>query len=235
MKHLLALALGVATGGLSVVAFLLFNPATTESLSPLAVSDNPQLSLSYSAVPGEAIAYTNNGESRIAPNPERIAQLWEPPVRNTELLVAEMFDSRGRVVGVGVKFASWSEDTRLLSGDALVDSVWHIMLPGKGSMLVAQTENRWNYLRDIVVPAYWNSGDNWKGNWHGTLSAGPGTLGMARVHGGSGQLQSIESAAVEMLSAKAYSTSTGPLAADGQLFIELPRSGPEVAAQLPQP
>lgn len=235
MKHFLILLSGMVTGGLLATAFLVFNPAATESLSPLTVSDEPQFSLSYSAVPAEAIAFTNNGDARIAPKPERIAQLWEPPVRNTELLVAKLFDSRGRAIGIGVKFSSWSERTRLLSGEALVDSVWHIMLPDRGSLVVAQTENRWNFLREIVFPAHWSAGDNWKGAWHGTLSAGPGTLGMARMHGGSGELRDIESAAIEMLSAKAYSTSTGPLAADGQLIIEVPSAEPEVAAQATQP
>jgi hypothetical protein len=235
MKTLLVLLAGIVTGGLLAAGGLYFNPAATETLSPLAASEKPQISLSYSAVPAEAIAYTNNGESRIAPMPDRIAALWEPPISNTDVLVTELFDVRGNRVGVGIKFSSWSEKTRLLSGDALVDSVWHVMLPGRGSLVMAQTENRWNFMRDIVLPAYWNAGNSWKGAWHGRLSSGPATLGMARVHGGSGALRDLEALAVELLSAKAYSTSVGPIAADGQLVIELPGAAEELNARAARP
>ena len=100
---------------------------------------------------------------------------------------------------------------------------WHIVVPGQGSLFVEQQENYWSYMREIVIPAYWSAGDNWRGNWNGNITSGPGALGTARVVGGSGVFAGLEMEGVESLSAEAYSVEAGPVAIDGQLTIELPR------------
>lgn len=234
MKYLISLLLGIAAGGVVALALLFFNPFMANvALSPLAVSGQQQLSLNYSAVPKHAIAYTNDGESRISPYPGKILQLWEPPIRQTDVLVTRLLDARNQTAGIGIKFTSRSEDTRILNGEALADSVWYVYLPREGTMLVAQTENYWRYLRDVVVPAHWRSGNGWKGNWHGTMTSGPGALGTARVHGGSGRFRGIEAEAIETRTAKAYSSSDGPVAMQGQLIVELPSARDEMTARTP--
>ena len=40
--------------------------------------------------------------------------------------------------GLGIKFSSRSERTALLKGDAIVDSVWYVYLPGRGSLFIEQ-------------------------------------------------------------------------------------------------
>lgn len=234
MKYLLAFVVGIAAGGIVALSLLYFNPFMAKAaLSPLAVSGQQQISLNYSAVPKHAIAYTNDGESRVAPYPDKILQLWEPPIRQTDVLVTRLLDARSRPAGIGIKFTSKSENTRILNGEALRDSVWYVYLPRQGSLLVAQTENYWSYLRDIVVPAHWSSGNGWKGNWHGTMTSGPGALGTARVHGGSGRFRGIEAEAIETLTAQAYSTTDGPVAMNGQIIVELPAGGDEMTARKP--
>ncbi len=221
MKFLVVLVLGIASGAAVALGFLYYNPLTSaDVVTPLMVSDRRQFILNYSAVPAENILFTNNGESRVTPAPQRVAQLWEEPVRDTEVMVAQLFDYRGHPVGAGIKFSTRSEDTRLLNSEAIVDSVWHIVLPRQGTLLVAQRENRWDFIREIVVPAYWNAADSWKGTWRGLLSAGPNALGTARVFGGSGNYDGLTLEAVEYLRASAYSARTGPVAADGQLIFE---------------
>lgn len=235
MKYLAALVLGIAAGGVVALSFLYFNPFLARAaLSPLAVSGQKQFSLNYAAVPKHAIAYTNDGESRAAPYPDKILQLWEPPIRQTDVLVAQLLDARKRTVGLGVKFMSRSEDTRILNGEALADSVWHIYLPNEGTLLVEQTENYWRYLRDVVIPAHWSSGNGWKGNWHATITSGPGALGTARVVGGSGRFRGIVAQAIETLAAQAYSSSDGPVAMRGQLIVEMPADSDELTARTPE-
>lgn len=234
MKYLVALVLGIAAGGVVALLLLFFNPFMAKAgLSPLAVSGQQQFSLNYSAVPKHAIAYTNDGESRVAPYPDKVLQLWEPPIRQTDVLVTRLLDARNEPAGIGIKFTSRSEDTRILNGEALADSVWFVFLPAEGTLLIAQTENYWRYLRDIVVPAHWRSGNGWKGSWHGTMTSGPGALGTARVHGGSGRFRGIEAEAIETLTAKAYSSADGPVAMNGQLIVELPAAGDEMTARTP--
>ena len=223
IKYLLSLFGGIFSGIVIIAAMVFYNPtASSNNLSPLSVSENEVVHLSYSVAAQDTLLYTNNGESQIAPNPSKVLQLWEPTIINTTATVNALADSRGRLAGIGVKFSSHSKDSSALNGKALVNSVWHVYLPGRGSVFVEQSENYWAYIREIVVPAYRSSGDNWRGVWLNNITDGPGALGTALVAGGSGQFAGIETVAVEALSAKAYSVDLGPVAMTGELSIELP-------------
>ena len=224
MKYFIALIVGLAIGVASFAALLYFNPLTSQNrLSPLSVSDNEVITLNYSAVATDALVYTNDGESQVQPSPPKVLQLWEPPIRQTDAMVTVLTDGRGQPSGIGIKFSSDSESTNILNGEALVDSVWHIYIPGKGSLFVEQTENYWSYVREIVIPAHWSSADSWRGTWNGSVTAGPGALGTARVTGGSGVFDGMITDAVESLQAQAYSVQQGPVAVDGTVAIEIPR------------
>ncbi len=228
IKYFLALVAGMFLGMALLATAVFYNPMLgSNTLSTLAVTANEVVHLSYSAAPQDALIYTNDGESQIAPNPRKVSQLWEPTVRRTSATVKVLADSRGRPAGIGVKFSSDSKESSAVHGKALKDSVWHIFLPGRGSLFVAQSENYWRYLQDIVVPAYRSSGDNWRGTWRHNITDGPGALGTALVAGGSGQFAGIDTVGVEALSAKAYTVELGPVAMTGELSIELP---PTVAA-----
>lgn len=237
MKFLISLLLGMAVGVAAFLALLYFNPLTSQNkLSPLSVSENELVSLNYSTVAADSLVYTNDGDSLVTPYPAKVLQLWEPPIRKTDALATVLRDSRSQVAGVGIKFSSDSESTNILNGEVHVDSVWHIYLPGRGSFFIEQKENYWGYLREVVLPAYWSSADNWRGNWSGSVTAGPGTLGTSRVVGGSGEFAALESVGVESLLAKAYSVEQGPVAVNGELSIEIPRPQAEAeTAELATP
>ena len=222
IKYVAGLLSGILLGIIAAVALLYFNPlASRNPLSPLSVSNNEILSIGYSAVPTDSIVYTNNGESRIKPHPDTVRELWEAPIRRTDVLVTVVTDSRNNPAGIGIKFSSDSERTRLINGEALVDSAWHIHLVERGSMFVEQTENYWNFLRKIVLPAYWSTANHWKGVWNGNMTVGPGVLGTAAVSGGTGEFAGLESEAVEAVSASAYSVSQGPVTMQGRLTIDV--------------
>ena len=232
MKYLISLLAGMIVGLCVFSALLYFNPlAPTNTLSPLSVSDKNVITLGYSAVAEDALVYTNDGESNIEPHPTKVLQLWERPIRLTRAVATVLTDGRGQSAALGFKFSSNSERTNVLSGEALVDSVWHIYIPGRGSFFIEQTENHWDYLREIVVPAYWSSGDNWRGSWFGNITAGPGALGIAKVVGGSGIFEGVAADAVESLTAKAFSVDLGPVAMTGQIIIELPDTAAVIGAE----
>lgn len=227
MKYLVALILGAIVGAFILAAALIYNPFLAQSgLSPLSVSDSDLIFLSYSSVPSDSIVFTNDGESQWKPYPEKTLQLWEPSIRLSSAMATAMHDARGETVGIGIKFSSSSEQTRLLSGDVMFDSVWYLYLPDRGSLFIAQSENYWSFIRGVVVPAYWSSADSWKGSWLGDMTAGPGALGTAAVTAGSGPLQGIKMKGLESLSAKAYSVDNGPIAVEGRLLIEVPDADP---------
>jgi len=233
MKYLVSLIVGMIVGVIAFVTLLYLNPFTSQNrLSPLSVTDNDLVTLNYSAVAADALVYTNNGESQVAPHPVKVLQLWERPIRRTDVMATVLTDGRGQTAGIGIKFSSDSETTNILNGEAIVDSAWHIYVPGKGSLFIEQQENYWSYLREIVVPAYWSSGDNWRGIWNGNITSGPGALGIAKVVGGSGDFSGLETDGVESLAAKAYSVDQGPVAIDGHLAIEIPRPESESTSDL---
>jgi len=225
MKYVISLIVGMPVGACIFLALLYFNPLTSRgSLSPLSVTDNDVISLAYSAVAQDMLVFTNDGESQIGPYPPKVLQLWEPPIKHTNAFVTVLKDGRGQAAALGIKFSSDSEGTNVLNSQALVDSVWHIYMPERGSFFVEQSENYWGYLREIVVPARWNSADNWRGSWFGNITSGPRALGIAKVSGGSGEFDGLDADAVESLSAKAYSVAQGPVAMTGQLIVELPET-----------
>ena len=171
-RYLLPLLAGILMGFVLMFGYLYYNPmSAANNLSPLSVTENEVVRLNYSAVAQDALIYTNNGESQIAPHPTKVQQLWEAPIRLTTAMVTVLADGRGQVAGIGVKFSSHSENTSILNGEILMDSVWHIYLPARGSLFIEQSENYWNYIRDIVVPARWSSGDNWRGSWPTTTGS----------------------------------------------------------------
>lgn len=223
MKYLIALVFGLLVGATGFVAALIYNPFIAEhGLSPLSVTDAEVMTLSFSTVPSDAIAFTNDGESRQEPFPEKVLQLWEAPIRLTSAMATVMRDARSRTAGIGVKFSSLSEQTRLLKGEALVDSIWYVYLPGRGSLFIEQSENYWTYLREVTFPAYRSSANNWKGAWLDDLTAGPGALGTAAVTGGAGSFKGLKMHGVESLSAQAFSVDDGLISAEGRLLIEMP-------------
>jgi hypothetical protein len=223
MKYILTLLLGLATGVVLFAAGLAYNPLFgNEELSPLAVTDSQTVMLGYPVVASESIIFTNDGESRVNPHPEKILQLWEAPIRQTSVMAVVLWDSRNQTAGLGFKFASVSESTRLLDGRAVVDSVWYVYLPGRGSLFIEQTENYWDFLRDIVLPAYRSSADTWRGQWRGNITEGPGALGTAKVTGGSGDFLGLSMLGVESQSVHAWRVDHGVIAGEGQLVIELP-------------
>ncbi|MEM7500747.1 MAG: hypothetical protein AAF417_01835 [Pseudomonadota bacterium] len=223
MKFLIALLLGLVVGIGGALAGVYFNPfGERVSVSPLAVSQDRTLNLGFTAVPSEGVLYTNNGEESTPPFPEKTLELWEPTIRSTRVAVVELYNGRGLPIGIGVKFSSDSEATDVLNAKALVDSAWHIYLPGSGSLFVGQQENYWSYLRDIVTKTRWGSEKDWRGAWSSVMTAGPNAIGTGNVRGGSGEFAELRSEAIETLAAQAYSAERGPVSMDGNLTINLP-------------
>lgn len=223
MKYVFSLLLGLILGALLFVAGLLYNPFITDrGLSPLSVTDAEIITLNFANVPAESIVYTNDGESLQKPHPEKVLQLWEAPIRFTSAMATVMRDARNRVAGFGVKFASNSESTRLLHGEAIVDSVWYVYLPEHGSMFIEQTENYFPLIREVAFPAWRSSANSWRGSWFGDLTAGPGAIGTAMVSGGSGRVEGLRMEGVESMTVKAFSAESGLISAAGRLMIEMP-------------
>lgn len=223
MKYVVSLIIGFLIGAALFGLGLYYNPFTSQtSVSPLAVTSERVIDLLYSAVPQESILYTDAGDSNNELHPSRVAKLLEPAVSDTRIQVVDLQNGGGDLVGIGIKFSSESEQTRLIDAEALANSVWHVYLPGQGTFMIDQAENYWSYIREVALPARFNPGKNWVGTYHGVMTSGPSALGTARVTGGSGAFRGLQSEAVESLSARGYSAVTGPVSMTGNLTITMP-------------
>lgn len=225
MKYIVSLLLGLVVGVALFVVGLFYNPFIADrGLSPLSVTNAEVITLHFANVPAESIAYTNDGESLHDPHPEKILQLWEAPIRSTSALATVMRDARNQVAGIGVKFSSDSESTRLLKGEVIVDSVWYVYLPDHGSLFIEQTENYFPFVREVAFPAWRSSASSWRGAWLGDLTVGPGALGTAAVTGGSGRFKGLRMDGVESMSVRAFSADIGLVSSRGRLIIEMPEN-----------
>ena len=222
MKYVISLFVGLIFGALLFSAAFYYNPFVGRTvLSPLAVSDSKKSVLSYSAVISDSVLFTNDGKSISHLHPNKVAKLWEPAIKDSQLLVTSLIDSRGMPAGIGIKMSTPSEKSRLFKSEILVDSIWHLYLPGRGTLAINQTESYWSYLRDIVIPAWRSSSDSWRGSWSRDMTTGPGALGTARVTGLGGEFDGLQSEAVESLNARAYSMMQGPVSMSGMLTIAI--------------
>lgn len=223
MRYLISSLLGLVVGVALFFVVLYYNPfAARPAVSPLAVSGQRLIDLTYSGVATETIAFINSGESIIKPHPDTISELWEPAVELSWVSVVTLTNALGAPAGIGFKFSSESERSSILQSKALVDSVWHVWLPERGGFFVDQTENYWSYIRDVVIPARWNSSDRWRGTWNRITTIGPNALGTGRVSGASGEFAGMRTEAVELLTTRAYSAVNGPVSMTGNLTISLP-------------
>lgn len=223
MKYVVSLVLGMFVGAALLLAALYFNPFVAgPRISPLVLTDKEVIDLSFNATPANTLLFTNNGKSLIAPHPVSVPLLREKAINQSWVTVVRLTNARGQTQGIGIKFSSESEDTRILSSEALVNSVWHVYLANRGTFFVDQTENYWSFVRDIVIPAKWSASDGWRGSWHRNMTIGPGSLGTARVVGETGIFAGISTEALESLTARAYSSATGPVAMHGNLTIAMP-------------
>jgi hypothetical protein len=230
MKYAISLLCGLLAGAVLFAAGLYYNPFMGRpTVSPLAVTDDRVMDFTFSGVPANSILYTDHGETIVRPIPDRVAELWEPAVYDSSIFVTTLRDVRGAEAGVGIKFLSKAEETALIRGEALANSVWHIYLPGQGTMMIDQTENYFSYLREIVIPARLGSGDHWRGSYFSVMTSGPGSLGTARVSGGSGLFSGLSSESVESLSADGYSGKSGPVSMERTISVAIPQ--PAVAQE----
>ena len=70
MKYLVALVVGMLFGAVGLAAVLYYNPfVSSNNLSPLSVTDNEVVRLSYSAAAQDALMYTN-------PRPDLSPKIW---------------------------------------------------------------------------------------------------------------------------------------------------------------
>lgn len=220
MKYAIALVAGLVVGVLLVLTALYYNPLARENIRvPLTAEPGESVEVFYRSGNGDTVLRTNH-EDRLQPRvPEDIIELWEPALDHTAVWLTVLRDVDGVPVGVGVRMSALSEATRPLTGELLLDSVWNVHLPGRGSLFVASVDNLWPLARAVVLPAWRGDQRSWRGNFSGDLTVGPGATHVASMLGGGGAFSGVEGEARESLSIGAFSFREGMSDMSGSLLM----------------
>jgi hypothetical protein len=198
MMRALAFLVGLAVGAATAAAgFALWIDDSERSRSALDAFPKDAAAWFFLDVPGHEVALTHGGLVPMAPFPPGIATLSEPNVRGGLLLVTKLRDATGDVIGFATELEALSPETSLAQGRIATDTFWTVVVPGRGTLFLHQTEDNWNLLTRIALPALLLRRD-WTGDWTHVNSVGPRPDGRGAVVGGSGEFAGARGSFIEV-------------------------------------
>ena len=220
MKYVVSLLLGFVLGAAMVAAALYYNPLTRENVRvPLTAAAGASLEFFYGSKDGDTILRTNHSRRLLARVPEDIPDLWEPALKGVSVWLTVLRDVDRLPVGLGLRMSALSEDTRLLTGDVLLDSAWNVHLPGRGSFFIDTVDDVWPLARAVVLPAWRAPDKQWRGSFSTDLTVGPSPTHVGHMVGSSGDFQGLAGDSRESISLSAFSLQEGRTDMHGSLLI----------------
>jgi hypothetical protein len=148
-------------------------------------------------VPGHEVALTHGGLVPMAPFPAGIAPLTERNVRLGLGLVTKLRDVTDEVVGFATELEAASPATNLVQGRIMTDTFWTVVIPGRGTLFLHETEDNWNLMTRIALPALLTRRD-WTGDWTNVNTVGPRPDGRGLVVGGTGEFAGAKGSFLEI-------------------------------------
>lgn len=225
MKYLVIGLLGLLLGAAAAGAVLYFNPLTA-ARPP--VTDHYDGAWRY-VLPQDALTFVRGEGTYLPDESEPTGELWEKSIQRSALLGLRLRDAGGNPSAIASRLLAASHDTDLLLRGLLVADHWLITVPGQGSVFVRAQSNVWPLLKDTVIPVrYFDRA--WEGPIEITPTAGPHSTRAALAIGATGRFTSVRGEAAESYRLAGIA----PLAADGELLLDLPDTL-TTAAQDPAP
>jgi hypothetical protein len=174
-------------------------------------------------VPGHEVALTHGGIVPMAPFPDGIPTLTEPNVRLGLGLVTKLRDVTDEVVGFATELEAASPATSLSQGRIMADTFWTVVVPGRGTLFLHETEDNWNLLTRIALPSLLLRRD-WNGDWTNVNTVGPRPDGRGVVVGGTGEFASASGSFIEVGRLKRF-TAAGAMEFTMELRVALEPGG----------
>ena len=100
------------------------------------------------------------------------------------------------MVGFASELEVMSPDSSLVSGKMVVDTDWTLVLPGRGSLFLAQIEDASDFVKQVALPVIASRKD-WEGDWKLVSTIGPRPDGRGVIVGGSGEFEGVTGSFVE--------------------------------------
>lgn len=220
MRVVLVFLAGMLLGLALVVAALWFNPLDRGAIDVPIDPSERSLVLAYDSPISGSLYYANSGVEGVPGNPAIVDPLDYPAQRGAHVAVQPFMNQRGDVVGIGIKHFALAESSQLAPPRVTIASAWQVLIPGAGSFFVAQEENYWPFLQEVLIPAALGDG-SWRGRYAGDTTIGPkGTL-EGLMFGASGLFQGRTGVAKETLQLDRFSllASGGPATAYATMLV----------------
>lgn len=145
--------------------------------------------------PEDVVAVTHNGTNMINPTPSGIALFSEPVISNGLVLVAKLRNDKREIVGFAIESETIDGSTNQLVGKMRMNTEWTIVLPGRGSIFMAEIEDSGSVGKEILPTVM--QGKEWKGSVDFTTTVGPDPSGRGVIVGGTREFEGITGTFVE--------------------------------------
>ena len=152
----------------------------------------------YLEFPADGVALTNNGNMFLKPFPDGISRFEAPSLNTSMGLLAKVRDAAGEIVGFTSELEVFPNDMAetFMTGKAVWDTVWTLVIPGRGALFLAQQEHSGTFASDIMGPALAKR-ESWTGAHDMTTTVGPGADGRGQIVGGNGEFEGAHGAFIE--------------------------------------
>ncbi|MGH7805345.1 MAG: hypothetical protein ACREQJ_13435 [Candidatus Binatia bacterium] len=187
MKRVIGFLVGMVLGVNAVTLALYFFPFAHEGRTAALLGRAEKADEVFTArVLGDASAATHGGAFPFKPFPEGIPSLDDPNLASAFALIIKIRDAEDRVIGFGTELEVALPESRLLFGRVMTDTYWTIVIPGRGTLFLHETEDNWNLVKDVYLPML-TSGRDWSGEWINVNTIGPRDDWHGVVVGGTGE------------------------------------------------
>lgn len=213
MKYIAALIAGIVVGAAVAVLFVVKSPYTPTTDSRLS---DPTLTLTPTSSGSVQILNSATGYPWLRQQP---ASALKPEVAGARTSV-QVFSAPTDVTGVpsyAVRFAALSNNGKPINGELAEESVWHVVVPGYGSLIIGGTDNLWAFAREAAMPLVRQQ--DWRGNAQIRTTGLQGTES-ADVLGVSGAFVEATGRAEYLQRVRSVSLTQGT-AFEGQLRVEM--------------
>jgi hypothetical protein len=226
MRYLFVALIGLALGAAGAVVVLYYNPLTDKSAPTPGATDRV---LRYS-LPDQVLHFSVGEDAKLFGQDAGDDALWEETIDRAAVLGLVLNDTSNQPVALASRLLSTSPDTNLLLRGVLVSDDWLVTIPNEGTFYLHADSNAWPFVKERLVPV-WYLDRPWSGPAEYWPTVGPGADDTANVVGITGTFRGSEGSAVEHYEVTALDPARRVALAKGELYLNLPGTGPQVAAK----
>ncbi|MEM8546652.1 MAG: hypothetical protein AAGF46_00690 [Pseudomonadota bacterium] len=227
MKYIFSLLFGFLVGALGAILTLLFLPFSGEP--PRTQLSQPDFSLAVSGDAAVTVVSSAAGMPWLSTEPARAVPAAVDGVRSAARVSLAPLADVDQVAYV-VRLSSMNNEGKPVFGSLYEQNLWHVIVPGRGGLIVSSQENVWGFARELALPLL--RGETWRGDIRYRTTAGP-VAGFGRVMGISGEFTDLRGRADLSQGLTRASVAEGLSGTDGVLSVQLDAPEPAVAQTFP--